>query len=284
MLEYLPSITLGNLCMRTLRAKKICMLFEEGGVEIDKIKQVTFNIYNILSLTINQIQSVIKNVTSAGRIPEIPNCNHVTSITNHNDQINISAEFYHQLVFKTSDTARSHKTDLNRIREVHINETNYTWDESCDTSLFIEENGKLVSVKSNCNLQTCVKANLTLKNQGIFEWDVIIEKLCEYVWIGVCAPENFKYLAFAGYQTTGWILGSNGLCWNSHKEIRYCLPFGEGTRITVHLDINKRTCAFTVNGIRYPEVSTWNNLLLKLYPVVGLIYPGRFQIQSYRKV
>ncbi|CAB5188834.1 unnamed protein product [Rhizophagus irregularis] len=180
--------------------------------------------------------------------------------------------------------ARSHKTDLNGIRGVHINESNYTWDESCDSSLFIEENGKLVSAKSNCNLQTCVKANLTLENQGIFEWDVIIEKLCEYAWIGVCAPENFNCLAFAGYQTTGWVLGSNGLCWNSRKEIRYCLPFGEGTRITVHLDMNKRTCAFTVNGIRYPEVSTWNNLPSKLYPVAGLIYPGRFRIQSYRKV
>jgi hypothetical protein len=67
MLEHLPDITLGNLRMRTLRAKKIRMLFGEGGVGIDKIKQVTFSVYEISSLTINQIQSVIKNVTSAGR-------------------------------------------------------------------------------------------------------------------------------------------------------------------------------------------------------------------------
>src|ERR1043166_535560 len=73
MLEHLPGITLGNLRMRTLRAKKIRMLFGEGGGGIDKIKQVTFSVYDISSLTINQIQSVIKNVTSAERIPEVPN-------------------------------------------------------------------------------------------------------------------------------------------------------------------------------------------------------------------
>jgi len=68
------------------------MLFGEGGVGIDKIKQVTFSVYDISNLIINQIQSVIKNVTSAGRTPEVPNCNHVTFITNRDDQINVSAE------------------------------------------------------------------------------------------------------------------------------------------------------------------------------------------------
>ncbi|RIA79130.1 hypothetical protein C1645_746113 [Glomus cerebriforme] len=95
MLEHLPDITLGNLRMRTLRAKKIRMLFGEGGVGIDKIKQVTFSVYDISSLNINQIQSVIKNVTLAERTPEVPNTNHVTSVMNRDDQINtplISAE------------------------------------------------------------------------------------------------------------------------------------------------------------------------------------------------
>ncbi|PKK59322.1 hypothetical protein RhiirC2_762806 [Rhizophagus irregularis] len=64
------------------------MLFGKGGVGIDKIKQVTFSVYDISSLTINQIQSVVKNVTSAERIP---NPNHVTSsVTNRDDQINAS--------------------------------------------------------------------------------------------------------------------------------------------------------------------------------------------------
>ncbi|CAG8573083.1 12133_t:CDS:10, partial [Cetraspora pellucida] len=106
MLEHLLSITLGNLCMRTLYAKKIHMLFGEGGVGIDKVKQVTFSIYNISSLTINQIQSVIKNVTLAGRILEVPNCNYVTSVTNRDDQINaplILAEVTTFHVFNSKD-------------------------------------------------------------------------------------------------------------------------------------------------------------------------------------
>ncbi|CAG8606966.1 2249_t:CDS:2 [Diversispora eburnea] len=42
-LSYLLGITLGNLHMKTLRAKKIQMLFGKYGVGIEKIKQVTYN-------------------------------------------------------------------------------------------------------------------------------------------------------------------------------------------------------------------------------------------------
>jgi hypothetical protein len=42
--------------------------------------------------------------------------------------------------------------------------------------------------------------------------------------------------------------------------------------------MNKRTCAFTVNGTKYREIIEWNNLPSKLYPVVSLRYPGRFRI------
>ncbi|CAG8595672.1 1476_t:CDS:2 [Paraglomus occultum] len=64
MLEHLPDITSGNLRMKILRAKKIHMLFGEKGVGIDKIKQVTYSIFAISRLTNNQIQNIIKNVTS----------------------------------------------------------------------------------------------------------------------------------------------------------------------------------------------------------------------------
>ena len=46
--------------------------------------------------------------------------------------------------------------------------------------------------------------------------------------------------------------------------------------------MNKRTCAFTVNGTKYPEVSIWNNLPSRLHPVVSLRYPGRFRIQIHQ--
>ena len=68
MLNHLPGITSGNLRMKTLRAKKIRMLFGKDGVGIEKIKQVSYSIYAISSLTNSQIQNVINNITSA--LPE----------------------------------------------------------------------------------------------------------------------------------------------------------------------------------------------------------------------
>ncbi|PKC60177.1 hypothetical protein RhiirA1_468412 [Rhizophagus irregularis] len=109
-------------------------------------------------------------------------------------------------------------------------------------------------------------------NKGIFEWDVIVEKSCNYIWVGICSSENFNYKSWAGGQSTGWVLGSNGECCKIISR-NYCPPFGDGTKITIHLDMNKRTCAFTVNGTKYPEVSGWNNLPSKLYPVVSLRFP-----------
>ncbi|RGB33754.1 hypothetical protein C1646_761333 [Rhizophagus diaphanus] len=114
--------------------------------------------------------------------------------------------------------------------------TNFAWDES--------GNGKIVSAPLGNYSDQCARTKLIIINKGIFEWEVIIEKSCVYSWVGICASENFNYGAFAGYQSTGWVLGSNGTCWNSGKGSNYCQPFGDGAKIIVHLDVNKRTCAF----------------------------------------
>src|SRR5436190_11592992 len=165
------------------------------------------------------------------------------------------------------------------------NKSAYVWDESaCGSKLIIEDNGKAVCALNDCGSHQNVRAKMVLDNQGIFEWDVIIEKTCGWAWVGVCAPENFNCENFAGYQPTGWILGSGGGGYNNNSKIpNYCPGFGDGAKITVHLDMNKRTLAITVNGTKYPEVSKWNNLPSKLYPVVSLYYPGRLRIQRCRK-
>ena len=62
MLNHLPGITSGNLHMKTLRAKKICMLFGKNGIGLDKIKKVIYSVYAISSLTNSQIQNIIKNL------------------------------------------------------------------------------------------------------------------------------------------------------------------------------------------------------------------------------
>ncbi|RIA81899.1 hypothetical protein C1645_881336 [Glomus cerebriforme] len=182
----------------------------------------------------------------------------------------------YRLVAKLNDSY------LNNIRGTQLSA--YVWDESaCGSKLIIEDNGKVVYAKNDCSSHQNVRAKMVLEeNQGIFEWDVIIEKCCNASWVGVCA-ENFNYETFAGYQPTGWVLGSGGSYYSDYKCLNnYCPNFVDGTKITVHLDMNKRTCAFTVDGIKYPEVSGWDNLPSKLYPVVSLRYPGRFRIQPQK--
>jgi hypothetical protein len=175
--------------------------------------------------------------------------------------------------------------DVRGIPIYKINESDYAWDEpACGSKLTIENNGKVVRASDSCGLHQNVRAKMILGNKGIFEWDIIIRKVCCCAWIGVCASENFNYEIFAGIQATGWILGSFGCCYNFGNWVKnYCPSFGDGTKITVHLDMNKRTCSFTVNGIKYPAVSGWNNLLPKLYPMVSINRSGCFQIQPHRK-
>ncbi|GBC28551.2 hypothetical protein GLOIN_2v1836093 [Rhizophagus irregularis DAOM 181602=DAOM 197198] len=174
---------------------------------------------------------------------------------------------------------KSINSDINHFRGISINNcTNYVWDESaCGPELIIEDNGKVVYAPNG--QWRSVRAKMLLENIGIYEWDVIIEKVCTWSWVGVCASENFNYGEVAGTQFSGWVLGSNGSCCNPGNSLNnYCPPFHyDGAKITVHLDINRRTCSFTVNGTKYSEVSAWNNLPSKLYPVVSLKYPGRFR-------
>jgi hypothetical protein len=182
-------------------------------------------------------------------------------------------------------------SDLNDTRGIPILTcSNYIWDESAHGSkIIIEDNGKIVCASNDLNGSwQSVRAKMVLENKGIFEWDVIIEKNCSSAAVGVCASENFSYETWAGYQPTGWIL-SGGCCYSNHNYnteknlYNYCTSFGDGAIITVQVDMNKRTCSFTINGTKYPEVSKWNNLPSKLYPVVSLQYPGRFRIRPHQK-
>ena len=82
---------------------------------------------------------------------------------------------------------------------------------------------------SNFRDARSVRAKVSLKNKGIFEWDIIIEGHCLWSSVGVCASENFNYEIWAGKQPTEWVLGSNGYCYNSNSEFYYCSSFGGGT-------------------------------------------------------
>ncbi|POG81478.1 uncharacterized protein OCT59_021232 [Rhizophagus irregularis] len=177
---------------------------------------------------------------------------------------------------------RLSKSDLNNIRGIPI--PTCVWDESeCGASILIEENGKIACLQEKTDSWRNVRAKMILEDNGIFEWDVIVEKAGSDAWVGVCASENLNYGFWAGRQPTGWVLGIKGIYRTSDKGSSYCPPFGDGAIITVHMDMNKRTCAFTVNGTRYQEVSEWNNLPSKLYPVVSLGHFAKLRIQPHRK-
>jgi hypothetical protein len=178
----------------------------------------------------------------------------------------------------------SDNSDLSDIRGIPIIYTNCVWDEStCGSKLIFEDNNKVVYAPNDLtSTWNNVRAKMALENEGIFEWDVIIEKDCDSFWVGVCSSENFDYESFAGDQSTGWVLGSGGVSCNSDDYITYCPSFGDGAKITVHLDMNKKTCAFTVNGAKYPEVPEWDNLPSKLYPIVSLNFPGRIRIEPHQ--
>ncbi|GBB85565.1 hypothetical protein RclHR1_12060003 [Rhizophagus clarus] len=178
------------------------------------------------------------------------------------------------------EKAKLYKSHLNKIRGIY---SNCVWDESaCGSKLIVEENGKVVYAPDDLSSWQNIKAKMLLENTGIFEWDVIVEKVCQSALVGVCVSENLDYELWAGSQPTGWLLCSNGYCYNSDRGIKYCPPFRDGAKITVHLDMNKRTCSFTVNGTKYPEVSVWNILPSKLCPVASLRYPARFRIEPHQ--
>ncbi|GBB90589.1 hypothetical protein RclHR1_01760013 [Rhizophagus clarus] len=188
-----------------------------------------------------------------------------------------------EIIQHTLESIYSDSSNIRGIPIYRIKDSELVWDESaCGSKLVIEDDGKVVCAPYDGGHQS-VKGKLALENKGIFEWDVIIEKKCAQSWIGICALENFDYEIFAGTQPTGWVLSSGGKC-NSANGFYYCPSFDDdGTRITVHLNLSKRTCAFTINGIRYREITEWNDLPSKLYPVVSLRHPGRFRIQPHQK-
>jgi hypothetical protein len=187
--------------------------------------------------------------------------------------------------------AKTNNLDLCEIRGIlpkiyKFKESECVWDESaCGSKLIIEDGGKVVYAPNGCGLQS-IRAKMLLDNKGIFEWDVIIEKYCTDTWVGVCASENVNYESCLGCTpNNGWLLNSHGNVHSFSKCSKYCSPFqDDNVKVTVHLNMDERTCAFSVNGTKYSEVSEWNNLPSKLYPAVSLCHPGRFRIQPHQKI
>ncbi|CAG8573067.1 8376_t:CDS:2 [Rhizophagus irregularis] len=193
---------------------------------------------------------------------------------------NLILNVYRQIV-KSNNL---YSSGIRGISMYKFKESNYVWDESaCGPKLIFEDNGKVVYAPDGCGHQS-VRAKMPLDYKGIFEWSVIIEKYCVNAWVGVCASENFSFEWWAGCQPTGWALGTCGYFHNSNKVLKYCSQFqNNDIKVTVHLNMYKKTCAFSVNDMMYKEISV-KDLPSKLYPVVSLKNNGRLRILPYQKV
>ncbi|CAG8441102.1 6310_t:CDS:1 [Acaulospora colombiana] len=160
----------------------------------------------------------------------------------------------------------------------------YKWDLQWDIRarginlVLRDENHIVESPKSGQSGHHNIRANKMISGEGIYEWDVTIEETCTYAWVGVCTERGLDYSLFAGQQSCAWVLGSSGKCYHNNIGTNYVAEFGNGTNITVHLNMTDKTIAFSINGIRYPNVSAWKNLPSKLYPVASLNPPGRIRI------
>ncbi|CAB5189628.1 unnamed protein product [Rhizophagus irregularis] len=58
--------------------------------------------------------------------------------------------------------------------------------------LIIKDNGKIVQAPINCNSHQNVRAKIVLGDKGIFEWDIIIERTCEYACVGVFNGTKYR--------------------------------------------------------------------------------------------
>jgi hypothetical protein len=106
------------------------------------------------------------------------------------------------------------------------------------------------------------------KSNGIYEWDISIEKLCGNIYIGIC--DINEDLDITDQKYYGWVLGSDGYVYHKKKWKWYDAKLKEGDKVTVHLDMKNRTCAFSINNNKKSIVSEWKNIPSQVYPIVSL--------------
>lgn len=125
------------------------------------------------------------------------------------------------------------------------------------------------------------RSQYIITDNGEHEWEVLIEEIgdASNCYIGIC-DEYCDFNTFVGNSINAWVFNRQGTCWNNGIFSRYGSEFNVGDTITVHIDMNQRTCAFSVNGKRHPPVN-WTNLPSKLYPIVSFRNSGRLRIQAH---
>ncbi|RIA98960.1 concanavalin A-like lectin/glucanase domain-containing protein [Glomus cerebriforme] len=133
------------------------------------------------------------------------------------------------------------------------------------------------TVTEQFNIQRSITGNLKFKGRGVYEWNILIENLCKTVYIGICNINDDLRKNDQGYH--GWVLGSDGYAYHEGKWKRYDAKYKEGDKVTVHLDMKKKTCGFSINNNKKFIVSEWKNIPSQVYPVVSLGHGSKLRIE-----
>ncbi|GET60955.1 hypothetical protein GLOIN_2v1777850 [Rhizophagus irregularis DAOM 181602=DAOM 197198] len=138
--------------------------------------------------------------------------------------------------------------------------------------LTFDKNSSLIEDRFTKELKSLIKLSnsggLKAKHWSIYEFNDVLDepacvskfdiedngKIVRANYCGVCASENFSYEVFAAGNSNVWIGIGSGSRVRTNSSNFYCPSFHEDSmRITVYLDMNKRTYTFTVNGTKYLE-------------------------------
>ncbi|GBB83792.1 hypothetical protein RclHR1_10460006 [Rhizophagus clarus] len=138
------------------------------------------------------------------------------------------------------------------------------------------------TVQVNDNSIKSMIADMLIKGKGIYEWDIVIEKLHKTVWIGICdydkTLEENVIIYIQKYH--GWVLCSDGYIYHKKDCKRYGTELKEGDIITIHLNMTEKSVAFSINGEKHPIVSDWK-ITSKIIPVVSLRQGSKLRIQPH---
>jgi hypothetical protein len=140
---------------------------------------------------------------------------------------------------------------------------------------------EVLNTNNNNSIKSMI-ADMIIKGKGIYEWDIVIEKLHKTVWIGLCdydkTLEENVIIYIQRYH--GWVLCSDGYVYHKKDRKWYGKELKEGDIITIHLDMTEKSFAFSINGEKYPIISDWR-ITSKIIPVVSLRHGSRLRIQPH---
>ncbi|CAG8743864.1 8330_t:CDS:1, partial [Acaulospora morrowiae] len=154
---------------------------------------------------------------------------------------------------------------------------NFKWDKnSCSPTLNISNDGYTVTASQRTKEYQCVRTNIPMSS-GIHELCILIERTCNYSWIGICG-DAFDPSKNAKHQRNAWVLCTSGELYHNNEHTKVTQNFDrDNTKIVVQIDIKKSTLTFTINEKRC-STSIKESLPSKLYFYTSLRYPGIVKI------